>query len=71
MCSGYCWFRDGKSLQNSTGKTLILKNLRTKYVRKMLKNVQKFAKIPKNCTKKAKPFEKSVKKTKISTDVKN
>ena len=32
--------RDGKSLQNSTRKTLSLKNLHTKYVQKMPKIVQ-------------------------------
>ena len=44
--------RDGKSLQNSTGKTLSLKNLHTKYVQKVLNIMQKFAKMPKKYTKK-------------------
>ena len=33
--------RDGKSLQNSTRKTLSLKNYHTKYMQKMLKIAQK------------------------------
>ena len=55
--------RDEKSLQNSTGKTSTLKNLHTKYVRKMLKIMQKFAKMPK-IEQKVKNFEKSREKNK-------
>ena len=39
--------RDGKSLQNSTGKTFNLKKKPTKYVQEMLKIMQKLAKMPK------------------------
>ena len=46
--------RGGKSLQNSTGKTLSQKNEHTKYVKKMLKLFQKEAKMPKIAQKNAK-----------------
>ena len=65
--------RDGKSLQNSTGKTLSLKNNHTKYVQKMIKNhaiICKNAK--KRHTKNQNLFlEKPVEKPKISIPVKN
>ena len=37
--------RDGKTLQNSTDKSLSLKNYQTKYVQKKIKIVQKRAKM--------------------------
>ena len=49
--------RDGKSLQNSTDITLSLNNFHTKYVQKMLKIVQKQAKIPKISKKKSETFK--------------
>ena len=55
--------RDGKSLQNSTGKTSSLKNLGTKYVQKMLKNLQINCKTTKNFTQKnQKSFKNCVEK---------
>ena len=61
--------RDGKSLQNSTGKTSSPENEHTKYVEKMLKIVQK--KMPKIAQKRQTPFKNPVNKTKIITALKN
>ena len=58
--------RDGKSLQDSTGKTLSLKNQRTKYVQKC----SKLCKNTKNCTKKGKILTR-VKNSKNCISVKN
>ena len=61
-------YRDGKSLENSTRKTLSLKNEHSKFVQKMLKIVQKYQT---NSTKKARTFQNRAKNTKISTALKN
>ena len=45
--------RYGKNLQNSTDKSLSLKNLHTTYVQKKLQIMQKLAKIPKITQQKA------------------
>ena len=63
--------RDGKSLQNSTQKTLSLKNQHTKYVQKMLKIVHNEQKCPKLHTEGKKTFMKCMKKPKNSTAIKN
>ena len=51
--------RDGKGLQNSTGKTLSLKTQHTKYVQKRLKIMQKCQNVH---TKMQKPYKKRVQK---------
>ena len=63
-------YRDGKSIQNSTCKTLSLK-ISTKNMCKKCPKLFKVSKNAQNCTKKGqKPLIKRVKKTKISTAVK-
>ena len=61
--------RDGKTLQNSTRKTLSLKNEHTKYVEKMPKIIQTFCKKSKNAQQRPKPLKKTWKKN--SRAVKN
>ena len=63
--------RDGKSLQNSTHKTLQSEKLAHKICASNAKNRAKFAKTPKIAQKRPKIFNKTRENPKISTVVKN